>query len=111
MKTIDELHMLYAPVDSPDEALSFALTIGDYSAYYGQTKKINYVYSVEELEDTYVKTTSDGYFVHVFYTPVFGCSPFETQAVDITVTFDGRVNVINSYPVYYDSSRPKECVD
>ncbi len=111
VKTMDEFRTLYAPVDSPDEVLSFALAVGDYFAGYGQTRRGDYVYSVKEMEDTFVETTTDGYLVHVFSTPAFGCGPFETNAVQIKVTYDGNVEEVSRHPVYRDPSEDNMCVD
>jgi hypothetical protein len=101
VKTMSGFRALFAPVNSPDEALGFVLATGWYTAKYDQTKLSEYVYTVRELEDTYVETTTDGYVVHVFYAPPFGCSVFETSAVDIKVTRDGQMEEIARHPVYH----------
>jgi hypothetical protein len=108
---VEGFRTLYAPVDSPEEALSFVLATDDYFASYGQTKQDNYVYSVQELEDTFVEVTTDGYLVHVFSYPDRGCGPFETKAVELKVTFDGYVSEVNRFPVYRDPSEDDMCVD
>ena len=111
VKTMNDFRKLFAPVDSPDEALSFALAFNDYFASYGQTKRDDYVYSVKELEDTFVETDAIGYLVHVFYTRTFGCGPFETNAVEIKVTYNGNVEEISRHPVYRDPSEDNMCAD
>lgn len=111
VKTMNDFRKLFAPVDSPDEALSFALAFSDYFASYGQTKRDDYVYSVKELEDTFVETDAIGYLVHVFYTRTFGCGPFETNAVGIKVTYNGNVEEISRHPVYRDPSEDNMCAD
>ena len=57
---------------------------------------------VQELEDTYVEATTDGYFVHVFYTPTYGCGQFETDAVEVKVTYDGY------FEEYYESENHRK---
>lgn len=111
IKNIDELKKLFAPVDSPEEALSFALAGTKNYAEYGQTRKNNYVYEVQKLEDTYVETIADGYIVHVFYTPGIGCGPFKTEAVAVKVTHDGQIEEINRTPVYRDPANDTLCAD
>ena len=101
IKTMDEFRTLFVPVDSPNEALGFALATGWYTANYNQTKLSDYVFTVEELEDTYVETITDGYIVHVFYTPPFGCGVFETSAVEVKVTYDGQIEEVERHPVYH----------
>jgi len=110
LKTIAEFRALYAPVDSPEEALGFVLVSDNFIAEYGQTKNNDYIYSVQELEDTHVETVAGGYVVHVFDTPGFGCEPFETKSVEIKVTYDGQLTELNRFPVYGDSSL-SGCVD
>jgi len=111
VKNFDELRTLFAPVDSPQEALSFALATSNYSAEYGQSVNSKYVYSVSEVEDTFVETIADGYLVHLFYTPSAGCGPFNTEAVEVKVTFDGYLQEMNRYPIYRDPSNDNLCVD
>jgi|SRR5215212_5401850 len=101
VKTMDEFRMLFTPVESPNEALAFALATGWYTAKYNQTKLSDYVYTAQKLEDTYVEASTDGYVVHVFYAPPFGCGVFETSAVDVKVTQDGQIEEVARYPVYH----------
>ena len=104
IKTLDEFRALYAPIDSPEEALSFTLASDNFIAKYGQTKNNDYIYSVQVLEDTYVETTADGYIAHVFETNT-NCEPFETRADTIKVTHDGHLIKLNSFIVYSDTSQ------
>jgi hypothetical protein len=107
IKTLDEFRNLYAPVDSPEEALSFVLASDNLIAYYGQAKNNDYIYSVEVLEDTYVETIADGYIVHVFDT-YSTCEKFETKSVDVNVTRDGHLTELNRTLVYTDPTQT-EC--
>lgn len=109
IKTMDEFRAFFAPVDSPNEALSFVLATGWYTAKYDQAESSEYVYTAKELEDTYVETTTDGYIVHVFYAPPFGCGVFETSAVDVNVSRDGKIEEIARYPVYH--TKDSICVE
>jgi hypothetical protein len=111
IKTMDDFRQLYSPVDSPSEALSFALATDNYFASYGQTKRSDYIYSAKELEDTFVESVTGGYLVHVFYTPTQGCGPFVTRAVEIKVTYEGLVEVVNYFPVYRDPSEDEICIE
>ena len=101
IRTMDEFREIFAPVDSPDEALGFVLATGWYTAKYNQKISDEYVYTVQELEDTSVETIADGYIVHVFYAPRFGCGVFETNAVDVKITHDGKIEEISRRLVYH----------
>lgn len=109
--TMDAFRRFFAPVDSPEEALEFALSSGDYEALYGQKKDRDLIYSARQFEDTYVRTDPDGYTVQLFYTPIFGCGPFVTEAVEIKVTYDGLTSVINRFPLYHNPEHDQFCVD
>ena len=110
ISSLDEFREIYAPVESPEEALGFALVSDNLFALYGQSYNDNYIYSVQDLEDTFVESTTGGYLVHVFYKPSFGCPPFETEAVELKVTTDGYVKEIDRHPVFNDPSW-NSCLD
>ncbi len=100
IKTMDEFRSVFAPVDSKDEALSFVLSTGKYTALYNQIKNEDNNYLVISIEDTYVEFVLDEYIVNVFYTAPFGCGNFITNSVEARVTKDGYINIVNFYPIY-----------
>jgi hypothetical protein len=109
--TLAAFRRVFAPVESPEEALGFALASGDYHARYGQVMDPRLVYYVSRFEDTYVKTIQEGYLVQLFYTPIFGCGPFVTEAVEIKVTYDGVTTPMRRFPVHRNPEQDKFCVD
>ena len=113
IRNMDEFRAVFAPVDSPEEALAFGLmSNNDYSAIYGLTRKEGYVYYTETIEDTHVDTNlPEGYIVHIFDARIESCGPFYTYAVDVKVSQDGQVKEINRYPIYRDPSLDTTCVD
>lgn len=104
--TIEEFRALFAPVDSPEEALGFVVANTNYLAKYGQTRDKNYAYFVQTLEDTHVEAIADGYLVHVFIPQDSSCSdPLNTEkSVEIKVTHNGYLSETNSFSVYSDPS-------
>lgn len=111
VETEDEFRSIFAPIAGPQEALSYALAVKDLSAYYGLEFDSRYQYFVDEIEDTHVEETADGYLVHLFFYEVFGCGPHLTYEVDVSVTTQGYVREINRKPVYKDPSEDNLCVD
>jgi hypothetical protein len=109
--TMEAFRRFFAPVESPEEALGFALASGDYDARYGQARNPKLVYYVSRFEDTYVRTVQEGYLVQLFYTPIFGCGPFVTEAVEIKVTYDGITTPMRRFSVYRNPEQDKFCVD
>lgn len=111
VRTEDELRNIFAPIETSDEALSYTLAAKNLAAYYGLKANSKYRYFVDEIEDTYVKTTTDGYLVHLFHYKVFGCGPHITSIVDIRVTAQGLVEEVRKESVYKNPSEDDVCVD
>ena len=100
----EEFRKLYAPIDSPNAALSFVLANYHYEAYYGQTKNNSYIYFVDTVEDTFVENVADGYIVHVFIS-YSTCDALETKSVQVKVTQDGYLTELNKTLVYRDPTQ------
>jgi hypothetical protein len=98
----DELRPLFAPVESADEALSYALAATNLYARYGQEIDPDRQYLVDEVEDTHVDETPEGYLVHLFSPPrpACGCAIHTIDAVDVLVTRDGQVTETDSQSIY-----------
>ncbi len=111
LKTEDDFREAYSPVESPEEALSYALAVGNLSAYYGLEYFEGYEYEVDTLEDTYVTPEADGYLVHLFYDQFYGCGPHWTSTVDVRVSLDGIVEEIGSEAIFRDPALDDLCVD
>ena len=103
-----ELQALFAPVDSADEALAYALVATDLTAKF-TLDNVGGEYYAETIKGTHVDETPEGYMVHLFADPPqrCGCATFVTSAVDVLVTREGRVEVIDSQPAYGFSA----CID
>lgn len=111
IKNADEFRAVFAPVDSPDEALSFSIALADVFTFYDLKFNLKYRYEVRTLEDTYVETTGEGYIVHAFDYQFFGCGPHYYYAVTLSVTSDGRVTELNRTPVFRDPATDGLCQD
>ena len=103
---------MFAPIESSNEALSYALAATDLVAHYA-TRDDPFLhhadYFVEKLEDTHVEETAQGFVVHLFTAPIplCGCGVHTVYAVDILVTKDGRVDQLNATEAY----AVEACVD
>lgn len=96
-----EIQAMSVPIDSAEEALSYALAATDYYALYDIEIDAWYFYLVDEIEETFVQETRDGYLVHLFsdLNPC-GCDVHYTDAVDILVSSDGGIKQIESRHFY-----------
>jgi hypothetical protein len=111
IETEEEFRGIFSPIDSPDEALSYALAVTNLSAYYNLEFNPDYEYFVNELEDTHVDVVEDGYIVHLYRYQAFGCGPHNTSAVDLLITNQGSVEEVAREAVYKDPSEDDLCVD
>ncbi len=111
LKTEENFRKIFAPVESPDEALSYALAVRNLSAYYGLAYYSAFEYEVDTIEDTYVTPEADGYLVHLFYDQVFGCGPHWTSTVDVLVSEEGNVEEVGREAIYRDPNLDELCVD
>jgi hypothetical protein len=111
IKNPDEFRAVFASVDSPEEALSFALALTNVYAQYDLKFDMKYRYETKTLEDTYVEPTGDGYVVHAFDYQFFGCGPHYYYAVDVIVTPDGQVQENSRTKIYRDPALDGLCQD
>ena len=111
LKTEDDLRKLFAPIESPEEALSYVLAAKNLSAYYGLQYDPAYEYEVDTIEDTYITADTDGYLVHVFRDQPFGCGPHWESEVDVHISFDGNIEVRSSQPIFRNPDLDELCVD
>ena len=111
MKTLEELQAVYAPIESPEEALSFALAATGLEAKYGLQRQPGFRYFQEPLEDTFVEEKEAGYEALLYHYQVCGCGPHTTSAVRLQVSREGAIEEISNNPVYEDPSEDGLCVD
>lgn len=111
IETEDEFRTVYAPIESPEEALSYVLAVTRYSAAYGMEYDPSMKYEVRTLEDTYITSESDGYILHLYYSQFYGCGPHWTSAVDVQVSFEGVIKEVGQTQVFRDPNLDEVCVD
>ena len=111
LKTEEDLRRLFAPIESPDESLSYVLAAKNLSAYYSLHYDSVYEYEVDTIEDTYVTPDTDGYLVHLFHDQVFGCGPHWISEVDVHVSVDGNIEERSSRQIFRNPDLDDLCVD
>lgn len=99
------LKSMYAPIETRDEALSYALLLTDYQPVYNLVFNPNFNYQVYTIEDTYVEVSLVGFEVHLFTTQwqPGACPSSTTYAVDLLVAWDGTISIINTQPQWIES--------
>ena len=104
-----KLGTITAPIDSPEEALSYVIASTDYYPLYDIEIEDYYYYYVDEIEETFIQETRNGYLLHLFYDvePVCSCAEHYTDMVDVHVNGNGEIDVVRSSHFYMVES----CVD
>jgi hypothetical protein len=93
--------VLFAPIESQEEALAYAQLVTVLNAIYGW-EVAPYKYHVERLEDTHVVETDEGYIVSLFSDPepLCGCATHTIYQRDVLVRSSGQVEILESTPIY-----------
>ena len=98
-----DMQELFAPIDSPEEALAYAQLLTGLSALYEFKPRLGrQLFLQEVIEDSRATDLGHGYFVHLFHRQGVGCGPFVTSEVGVIVDRDGTVTWMDATPVYLD---------
>ncbi|HNB37335.1 MAG TPA: hypothetical protein PK414_14005 [Anaerolineales bacterium] len=111
IKSEEDFKNVYAPIESPNEALSYVLAVKRAGAYFNIEKVQGYEYEVDALEDTHVVEDGDGYRINLYEYQVFGCGPHWTYLVIVHLSADGTIQEISHDPVFRDPNEDGLCVD
>jgi hypothetical protein len=106
-----ELQATFAPIETPDEALSYALAATGLEAQFGYQADSTFRYQVKQIEDTHVTYTGNGYLVNLFDGYLCGCGPHTFFSVDVTVSREGEIEVGKRLPVSEDPKMDGLCID
>lgn len=107
----EALQAAFTPIDSPEEALSYALAATGLEAYFNLRRELGYRYFVDNLEDTQVVETSNGYEINLYHYQVCGCGPHTTSIVSVQVSRKGEITQAEPVPAYEDPAEDGLCVD
>jgi hypothetical protein len=96
----DELRDLFAPIDSPAEALSYALLATGLEAIYSVSYEPAFMYFQESIEGTHVTETDGGFRINLFNFAACGCEPWINTQILIQVDRNGQVTWLDAVPVF-----------
>lgn len=111
VKSQQDFQEFYAPIESEIEALSYAVGITGLGAQYDQEPDRTFRYFVNEIEDSHVDRTQDGFMVHLFDYRLCGCGPHPTYSVEILIKPNGDWEEVNRTKIYEDPEQDDLCVD
>lgn len=111
LSTLDDLRTVFAPLESPDEALAYALAATGLQAEYGLKYQPDFRYLTDRIEDSHVKEAVGGYEVLLYHYQVCGCGPHTHSAVWLEVSWDGDLREIGRTPAFENPQEDNLCVD
>jgi hypothetical protein len=111
VSNIDELAKIFAPISSPEEALSYAVASTGLSALYDIQLPRNFRFLADNIEDTHVAQAADGFEVLLYDTYLCGCGPHTVSAIKVLVTPEGHIQVSDPQPIYQDPENDGLCID
>jgi len=96
-----DFQAIFAPIESTDEALSYALSVTSFSARYDLGGQTNREYLVDVIEESHAEETQDGFLVQLFDGDhIMGCGNHSAYAVKVLVTRDGEVHEVERREIY-----------
>lgn len=101
----------FAPVESPAEALAFAVALTDSKALFKIELPKDAVVFLKKIDPTSVTPVAEGFKVRLFAYQFCGCGPHNHLAVDYLVTRAGEIRELDSEPAWNDPKTAKLCVD
>jgi hypothetical protein len=109
IRTKEEFQSVFAPVETKEEALSFAVALTSSLPKYDASAPEGYFPVASPIEPTYVEETDGVFKVHLFDYEVCGCGSHPYYAIDYSVTRDGNVTKLSRQKVY--DSNSNICID
>jgi len=110
IKTSGELKSVYAPIESPAEALSYAIARTGFQAFFG-LKESNMRYLVNQIEDTTVTWDQQSIVVNLFSFEPCGCAPHVMSSQKVQIKPDGSLTIVSTTPVWEDPTQDSVCND
>jgi hypothetical protein len=101
----------FAPVETPAEALAFAVALTDGKALFKIELPKDAEVFLKTIDPTSVTPVADGYKVRLYRYQLCGCGPHNHLAVDYLVTRAGEVRELSSTPAWLDPRTKKLCMD
>lgn len=111
IKNADEFAARFGPVETPEEALAFAVALTKARPLAEVVIPEGATVYVQHIEPTYVEQAPEGYRVRLFDFQLCGCGPHDWLAVDFLVTRSGKVTQTGAQAIYADPKMKGMCVD
>lgn len=112
IRSKEELKEIFKPVDSYQEALSYAIVMtGNFPVFNADFFQEKFTYFIADPKPTNVRENYDGYYVTLFNYKHFGCGEHPYYLVTYSVTKDGQVKETNRKKAFKDPDEDSLCRD
>lgn len=102
---------LYAPIESEDEALSYAMAVTGLNALYDFESQWTLKLYTKPLVESHSTYDGEKFMVHLFNTFLCGCGPHIATSVDVTVYPDGSFTLAEPVQAFSDPKYNGMCID
>jgi hypothetical protein len=96
----NELKQRFAPIDSPQEAVSYAQLVTGLDAMYSFDYDPTLMYFSETITATHATQIGDSFEINLFNKNGCGCEPWFTTQIKIRVDRTGQVTWLDAVPVF-----------
>jgi hypothetical protein len=109
IESIEEFRSIFAPVETKEEAMAFAVALTSSLPRYDTSVPQDYFPVKSAIRPTYAEVSQEGYKVRLFDSEICGCGSHPYYAVEYLVTKAGNVTELSREKVY--DSTIQICVD
>ncbi len=100
VSSTDELKKRFSPIDSPQEAVSYARLVTGLDATYSFDYDPTLMYFQETITATHAIQTGDAFEMNLFDMAACGCEPWINTQITIRVDRAGQVTWLDAVPVF-----------
>lgn len=111
IRDIEDLKYYFAPIDSENKALGYAIAATGFSPRYTFEDTEDYRFLTEDLEPTQIKTGDQSYEINLFEYQLCGCGPHTYYMKRVNVSLSGDIEILDSIPVFENPKEDNLCVD
>ena len=98
VRTPAQLKELFAPIDSPAEAINYAQLATGLLASYRLAPQPEYLYFYDPVDATRTEPTARGFRLFLFHSQDCGCEPWVNSEVELLVDRDGTITWVGARP-------------
>lgn len=110
LKDAADAQQAFAPIESPQEALSYALLLTRLYAFYHEPLEATYEYFSDTVEDSHVVERDGGYDVLLYHYEPQDCTPYRYSTQWVSVSTAGEIELQPQEPIYTEIlTGPSSC--